>query len=175
MGNRGKDCTITEYFFLFMHHRKNRKKRRRRSWPSCHPYRVNSGREGRKRWLLIKAVDIFCTVQLLQFSASKVIKCPRTRNMWVLMHEDKRCTSCHHHHHHQISLNHKGLWDTTDDFTASFFHDSLFSTALWDLPNIRPVRSLMLSFHLFLSLLCLLPPFTAVSYTHLTLPTTELV
>ena len=31
MGNRGKDCTITEYFFLFMHHRKNRKKRRRRS------------------------------------------------------------------------------------------------------------------------------------------------
>ena len=38
---------------------------------------------------------------------------------------------------------------------------SLFSTALWDLPNSRPVHSLMLSSHLFLCLPCLLPPFTA--------------
>ena len=36
---------------------------------------------------------------------------------------------------------------------------SLFSTALWDLPNSRPVHSLMLSSHLFLCP-CLLPPFT---------------
>ena len=37
---------------------------------------------------------------------------------------------------------------------------SMFSTALWDLPNSRPVHSLMLSSHLFLCLSCLLPPFT---------------
>ena len=37
---------------------------------------------------------------------------------------------------------------------------SLFSTALWDLPNSRPVHSLMLSYHLFLCLPCLLRPFT---------------
>ena len=35
-----------------------------------------------------------------------------------------------------------------------------YSTALWDLPNFRPVHSLMLSSHLFLCLPCLLPPFT---------------
>ena len=71
---------------------------------------------------------------------------------------------------------------TTDDFATSFLHLSLFSTALWDLANSKPVRSLMLSSHLFLYLPRLLPPFTvpgkmvlagpdAVSYTHLTLPT----
>ena len=37
---------------------------------------------------------------------------------------------------------------------------SLFSTALWDLVNSRPVHSLMLSSHLFLCLPCLLLPFT---------------
>ena len=37
---------------------------------------------------------------------------------------------------------------------------SMFSTALWDLANSRPVHSLMLSSHLFLCLPCLLPPFT---------------
>ena len=63
------------------------------------------------------------------------------------------------HHHHQ-SLNCEGCWGTTDDFTTSFLHFSLFSTALWDLPNSRPVHSLMLSFHLFLCLPCLLPPLT---------------
>ena len=56
-----------------------------------------------------------------------------------------------------------GRWDITDDFTTSFLHFSLFSTALWDLVNSRPVNSLMLSFHLFLSLPCLLPPFTVSS------------
>ena len=44
------------------------------------------------------------------------------------------------------------------DFTTSF-HFSLFSTALWDLPNSRPVQSLMLSSHLFFCLPCLLPLF----------------
>ena len=64
-----------------------------------------------------------------------------------------------HHHHHQ-SLNRKGHWGTTDDFVTSFLHFSLFCTALWDLPNSRPVYSLMLSSHLLLCPLCLLPPFT---------------
>ena len=41
---------------------------------------------------------------------------------------------------------------------------SLFSTALLDLPNSRPVRSLMLSSHLFLNLPCLLPSFTSSSW-----------
>ena len=36
----------------------------------------------------------------------------------------------------------------------------LFSTALWDLANFRPVHSLMVSSHLSLCLPCLLPPFT---------------
>ena len=63
-----------------------------------------------------------------------------------------------HHHHHQY-LNREGRWDTTDDFVTSFLHFSLFSTALWDLPNSRPVHSLMLSFYLFLCLPCRLPPF----------------
>ena len=65
----------------------------------------------------------------------------------------------HHDHHHQ-SLKREGRWGTTDDFATSFLHFSLFSTALWDLPNSRPVHSLVLSFHLFLCLSCLLPPFT---------------
>ena len=64
-----------------------------------------------------------------------------------------------HHHHHQ-SLNREGRWGTTDDFATSFLHFSLFSTALWDLPDSRPVHSLMLSSHLFLCPPCLLPPFT---------------
>ena len=67
------------------------------------------------------------------------------------------CQLCHHHHQ---SLSRKGRWGTTDDFATSFLHFSLFSTALWDLPNSRPVHSLMLSSHLFLCLPCLLPPFT---------------
>ena len=68
----------------------------------------------------------------------------------------------HHHHHHRrhhLSPNCESLWGTTDDFTTSFLHFFLFSTALWDLANSRPVHSLMLSSHLFLFLPCLLPPF----------------
>ena len=57
-----------------------------------------------------------------------------------------------HHHHHQ-SFN-EGRWGTTDDITTSFLHFSLFSSALWNLPNSRPVHSLMLSSHLFLCLPC---------------------
>ena len=46
-----------------------------------------------------------------------------------------------------LSLNREDCWGTTDNFTTSFLHFSLFSTALWDLPNSRPVHSLMLSSH----------------------------
>ena len=63
------------------------------------------------------------------------------------------CISASHH----LSLKHEGRWGTTDDFATSFLHYSLFSTALWDLPNSRPVHSLMLSSHLFLCLPCLFP------------------
>ena len=63
-------------------------------------------------------------------------------------------------HHHHLSLNCEDHWGTIDDFTTSFLHSSLFSTALWDLANSRPVHSLILSSHLFLCLPCLLPPFT---------------
>ena len=66
----------------------------------------------------------------------------------------------HHHHYHHQSFNREGLWGITDDFATSFLYFSLFSTALWDLPNSRPVHSLMLSSHLSLCLPCLLPPFT---------------
>ena len=41
-----------------------------------------------------------------------------------------------------------------------FLHFSLFSTALWDLANSRPVHSLMLFSNLFFCLPCLLPLFT---------------
>ena len=58
-----------------------------------------------------------------------------------------------------LSLNTEDRWGTTDDFATSFLYFPLFSTALWDLPKSKPVRSLMSS-HLFLCLPCLLPPFT---------------
>ena len=61
--------------------------------------------------------------------------------------------------HHRLSFNRQGRWGTTDDFTTSFLHFSLFSTALWNLANSRPVHSLMSSQPL-LYLPCLLLPFT---------------
>ena len=67
--------------------------------------------------------------------------------------------SHYHHHHYHLSLN-RGRWGITDEFATSFLHLSLFSAALWDLANSRPVHSLMLSSHLFLCPPCLLPPFT---------------
>ena len=59
-----------------------------------------------------------------------------------------------------LSLNLEGRWGTIDDLATSFFHFSLFSSALWDLANSRPVDFMMLSSHLFLCLPCLLPPLT---------------
>ena len=44
-----------------------------------------------------------------------------------------------------LALNIEGRWGTTDNFVTRFLHLSLFSTALWDWANSRPVHSLMLS------------------------------
>ena len=66
----------------------------------------------------------------------------------------------HHHHHDHLSLIREDRWGTTDEFTTSALHFPLFSTAVWDLANSRPVHSLMLSSHLFLCLACLHPPLT---------------
>ena len=63
-------------------------------------------------------------------------------------------------HHHHPTCNCKGCWGTSDDFTTSFLHFYLFSTALWDVANSRTVHSLIFSSHLFICLPCLLPPFT---------------
>ena len=57
----------------------------------------------------------------------------------------KLCLLLHLH----LSLNCRGHWDSTDDFTTSFLHFSLFSTALLDLANSRPGSSLMWSSHFF--------------------------
>ena len=76
--------------------------------------------------------------------------------------QERKCRCHHHHHHYDQSLIREGRWGTRDDFATSFLHFSLFSTALWDLLNSRPVHSLMLSSHRFLFLPCLLPPFTAL-------------
>ena len=43
--------------------------------------------------------------------------------------------------HLDLPLNYGGHLGTTDDSTASFLHISLFSTALLDLVNSRPVHS----------------------------------
>ena len=54
-----------------------------------------------------------------------------------------------HLHPLHLFLNRGDLLGTTDDFTTSFLHFSLFSTALWDFAKSRPMHSLMLSSHLF--------------------------
>ena len=42
--------------------------------------------------------------------------------------------------HHHLSLICEGRWGITDDSATSFLQFSLFSTALWDLANSRPVH-----------------------------------
>ena len=94
----------------------------------------------------------YCTGMFLLFTFRAFVSrlvCVRVRDNVTI----------HHHHHHQ-SFNREGRWGTADDFATSFLHFSLFFTALSDLPNSRPVHSLMSSSHLFLCPPCLLPPFT---------------
>ena len=52
-------------------------------------------------------------------------------------------TEVQHYHNHHQSLHCDGGCGITDDFTTSLLYFSLFSTALWDLVNSRPVHSLM--------------------------------
>ena len=83
----------------------------------------------------------------------------RHARVYPLFHRRKPCVlplEFKDHHYHQF-LNREGRWGTTNNFATSFLHFSLFSTALWDLPNSRPVHSLILSSHLFLCPPCPLP------------------
>ena len=79
----------------------------------------------------------------------------RVQLVLLYLHRQGTTSSSHHH----LALDCEGRWGTTDDFATSFLHFPLFSTALWDLANSRPVPSLMSSFQLFPCLPCLLPPF----------------
>ena len=72
--------------------------------------------------------------------------------------------------HLHLLLYRGGRWGTRDVFYSSFLHFPLFSTAVWDLTNSRPVHFLMLSSHLFFCLPCLLPPFTVPCWMVLTRP-----
>ena len=57
-----------------------------------------------------------------------------------------------------LSSNRGCRWCTTDDFTTSFVHFSLFSASLWDLANSTPVHSQIMSSYFSVCLPCLLPP-----------------
>ena len=100
-----------------------------------------------------------CTVVLHHIKSAQKLTWKNSASSSSCLDMSAAFTGLHHHHHHQ-SLNREGRWGTTDDFATSYLHFCLFSTALYDLANSRPVYSLMLSFHLFLCLPCLLPPFT---------------
>ena len=47
-------------------------------------------------------------------------------------------SQAYHNHHHHLPLNPEGRWSTTDDFTTSFLHFSLFSTwtGTWWTPGL---------------------------------------
>ena len=94
------------------------------------------------------------TVKILK-RIMKTVVLPVPVDSYILVSVQSRSILSSH-----LSFNREGCWATTDDFETSYLHFSLFSTALWDLANSRPVPSLMLSSHLFLCLPCLLPPFT---------------
>ena len=63
------------------------------------------------------------------------------------------------HHHLSSILKPWGYLRHHRWFPNLFLHFPLFSIALWDMANSRPVHSLMLSSHLFLCLPWRLPPF----------------
>ena len=48
---------------------------------------------------------------------------------------------CGNHLYHHLFLNRGGRWGTTDDFTTSFLHFSLFSISLLKLANSTPVHT----------------------------------
>ena len=77
----------------------------------------------------------------------------KSHAMWRIL----RYVSNHHHHHLSLNREGPGAPQMVQPVSSIF---TLFSTALWDLANSRPVHSLMWSCHLFLCLPCLLPPYT---------------
>ena len=79
----------------------------------------------------------------------------------------RKCVNSSHHLVYTLTARVVGAPQMILQPVFSIF---LFSTALWDLPNSRPVHSLMLSSHLFLCLPCLLPPFTVHCITVLARP-----
>ena len=76
---------------------------------------------------------VVCFVLFLQ----RVRRPPKFANILVLFKKKKKNS-----HHFIIIYPFEGRWGTTDDFATSFLHFSLFSTALWNLANSRPVHSL---------------------------------
>ena len=94
-----------------------------------------------------------------KFNQVTILSTKKTHvSVWTMcVHDFWKGHHHHHYHHHQQSLTRMGCWGTTDDFTTSFLHFSLFLTTLWDLANSTPVHSLTLSSHLFF---CLLLHFT---------------
>ena len=108
---------------------------------------------------MIEYFTKICTSDTISVLTVYCLWCLAATRMYAVDDPKKQWSSESHHYHHQ-SLNREGRLGTTDDFATSFLHFSLFSTALWDLPDSRPVHSLMLSSHLFLCRPCLLPPFT---------------
>ena len=65
-----------------------------------------------------------------------------------------------------LSLNLRGRWGTTDDFTTSFLYFSLFSTALWDWANTRLVQEIKLKIKDFVSKFSVDFIFNLESYLH---------
>ena len=85
----------------------------------------------------------------------------QTLCMWFSAQSQKASSVFPEHFLHlHLFLNCRGHWGSTDDFTTSSLHFSLFSTALWDFANSRPVLFFILSSCLFFCLPCLLPPLT---------------
>ena len=79
--------------------------------------------------------------------------------VWIVNNQQQIHTnSAHHHHHLPLTTRVVGAPQMILQPVSSIF--PLFSTALWDLANSRPVHSLMLSTNLFPCLPRLLPPFT---------------
>ena len=81
-------------------------------------------------WHGVKSFLFFVVVEILRIDQD-----PRaTEDIVIFIVSDTSRNTNHH-----LSLNRDGRWSTTDDFT-SFLHFPLFSTALWDLANSKPVH-----------------------------------
>ena len=117
---------------------------------SCDVHAVQNGK--------IVVTDVLCENSKRRIFLRSRVGVRRSPTLWLRKTLTENMYVVHYHLH--LSLNRRGRWGATDDFTTGFLRSSLFSTALWDLANSRPVHSLMLSSHLLFCLPCLLPPFT---------------